>query len=252
MPTNKEIILKHSIDTNTLYIGQKFKNRKEMSKYLHQDYFEGTARKVQTNEWKRYIDWETKGQQITITKIYDAPLPKIDGRENNGFQNYPSWEVYQVPKEYYKSKGVYAIILNKDIYIGSTTVGFLARYRQHANPNNYLCTLDMLNNGAVFIPLWIADDCTEENIRQKESEFISKYSNNKEWNIVNNRKQTQCTSHKGDIFLNGVKVKKFSQYHKLNKEKKLVERNPNDIRYLKIKHKNYDEAVKLLRERGLL
>lgn len=153
MSTNKEVKLKYSINTNVLKIGQKFKNRKEMSKYLHQDYLEGTARNVQTKEWRRYIDWETKGQQITITKIYDIPLPRIDGRKNNGLQDYPFWEVYQVPKEHYKSKGVYAIILNKDIYIGSTTAGFLARYRQHANPNNYLCTLDMLNKGAVFMPL---------------------------------------------------------------------------------------------------
>lgn len=252
MATNKEIESKFAINANKLNVGQIFKNRKEMSKYLCQDYLEGTTRVSQTNEWKRYIDWETKGQQITITKIYDTPLPKIDGRQTNGFQDYPSWSIYQVPKEHYKSKGVYAIILNKDIYIGSTTAGFLARYRQHANPKNYLCTLDMINKGAVFIPLWIAnDDYTEENIRQKESEFISKYSNDKKWNVVNTRKQTHCITHKGDVFLNGVKVKKFNQYNKVNKQQS-IKRKSDDIRYLKIKHKYYDEAVKILKERGLI
>lgn len=250
--TNKEIEQNYYIDVSNLEIGQIFKNIKEMSEHLRQPYLKGNSRVVQTNEWKRYIDWETKGQQITITEIYDTPLPKIDGRKTNGLQEYPSWEVYQVPKEHYKSKGVYAVILNKDIYVGSTTAGFLARYRQHTNPKNYLCTLGMLKQGAVFKSLWIADDnCTEEIIRQKESEFIGEYMRDDNWNVVNIRHQIHCTSHKGDMFCNGIKIQKPTNLTKV-KSKHKIKKHPEDIRYIKIKHKHYDTAIELLKSKGLL
>lgn len=197
----------------------------------------------QTKEWHRYINWTTNGQQIIITEIYNTPLPRVDKRKNNGFKDLPDYKVFQFTREQYNSKGVYAIILNNDIYIGSTVNGFLTRYRQHCNPHNKLITYDMLNKGAIFTPLFIADNnYIEEDIRQKESELIDFYSNNKYWNVMNVRDKTHCTTHKGDIFFKGQKV--TSVYKKL--------RNPNDIRYIKIKHKNYNKAIELLESEGLL
>lgn len=75
--TNKEIEQNYYIDISNLEIGQIFKNRKEMSERLRQPYLKGNSRVVQTNEWQRYINWETKGQQITITEIYDTPSEDI-------------------------------------------------------------------------------------------------------------------------------------------------------------------------------
>lgn len=236
---------KYKIDINKLYVGQVFKNYKIMCEELGQPYIVSSkgSRNSQIKEWKRYISWENQGYKIIITDIYDPPLPKIDGRKDNGFKNLPDYKVFQFTREQYNSKGVYAIILNKDIYIGSTVNGFLTRYRQHCNPNHKLITYNMLNNGAVFIPLYIADDnCIEEDIRQKESELIDLYSNNKYWNVVNIKNKTHCVTHKGDIFYKGKKVS--SVYKKI--------RNPNDIRYIKIKHKNYDKAIKILESEGLL
>ena len=246
MATNKEIEQKYYIDTSLLSIGQEFKNIKSMCLYLNQEYNpKGGSKKAQINEWKRYIDYIKDGQKIIITKIYDIPLKQNDNRKNNGLQSYPDWSVYQVPKKDYKSNGVYAIILNNNIYIGSTTNGFLSRYRQHANSNNPLYTLDMLNNGAVFKSLWVANvNCSEETIRQKESEYIYKYINDKRWNVVNARQQTSCYSQSGILFLNGKKVKSVNKHN--------IPKKPNDIRYIKIRHQHYDEAISLLTERGLL
>nr|DAT84930.1 MAG TPA: GIY-YIG nuclease superfamily protein [Caudoviricetes sp.] len=235
---------KYAINVSNLEIGQVFNNQREMCKYLNQEYMStGNSKKSQLKEWKRYIDWEKDGQKIIVTEIYDTPLPKVDKRKNNGLKDLPDYKVFQLTREQYNSKGVYAIILNNDIYIGSTVNGFLTRYRQHCNPHNKLITYDMLNKGAIFTSLFIADgNCIEEDIRQKESELIDFYSNNKYWNVMNVRDKTHCTTHKGDIFFKGQKV--TSVYKKL--------RNPNDIRYIKIKHKNYNKAIELLESEGLL
>lgn len=243
---------KYQINTDMLHIGQVFKNYKIMCKELGQIYIVGSSssRHSQIKEWKRYIDWKVEGHKITITEIYNPPLPKVDGRKNNGFKDFPDKNIFQLTREQYNNIGVYAIILNKDIYIGSTTNSFLHRYRQHCNPKNKLPTFDMLKNGAIFKPLWIADEsCNESVIRQKESEYINKYFNDENWNIMNSRMGTHCNSYKGEIFYNGVKVKPIDKNIKLRNKKS---RNLDDIRYIKIKHKYYDEAIKLLKDRGML
>jgi hypothetical protein len=244
MADNKTLIQIYQIDIDNLKIGQTFKNKRELSDYLKQPYIPNCSKAMaQLKEWKRYIDWETQGHKIIITKIYNPPLPKVDGRKDNGFKDFPDKNIFQFTREQYNSIGVYAIILNNDIYIGSTTNGFLTIYRQHSNPNNLLPTFKMLRDGAIFKPLWIAnDDCTEEMIRQKESEYIKQYSDIKVWNVVNARISTHCTSHKGDVFLNGKKVKPIN----------IKVKNSNDIRYIKIKNKYYKEAVKLLQDKGMI
>lgn len=245
MIENNDIDNKYKIDSDKLTIGQEFKNYKTMCEYLGQKYITHSknSKNSQLKEWHRYINWTTSGQQITITEIYDTPLPRVDKRKDNGFKDFPDYNVFQFTREQYNSKGVYAIILNNDIYIGSTVNGFLVRYRQHCSSHNKLTTYNMLNKGAIFTPLFIADDnCAEEYVRQKESELIDFYSNNKYWNVVNVMDKTHCTTHKGDVFFKGKKVTPI--YKK--------SRNPNDIRYIKIKHKYYEDAIKILKDKGMI
>ena len=89
MGNTKEIEKKYKIDTTCLTIGQIFKNRKQMCKYLNQEYISNkTASTPQLKEWQRYIEWEKEGQKIIITDIYPTPLDKTDGRVANGTQKY--------------------------------------------------------------------------------------------------------------------------------------------------------------------
>lgn len=73
------------IVTNTLAVGQGFKNYKALCNALGQQPKRGNSRDAQVKEFKRYFDWETpKGQQCVITVIYDTPREKVDGRKSNG------------------------------------------------------------------------------------------------------------------------------------------------------------------------
>lgn len=86
---NKMIENNYKIDTDKLYIGQVFKNKKILCEYLNQEYIPNkTASNAQLKEWHRYIDWEKDGQKIIITDIYPIPLDKDDGRVKNGTRIY--------------------------------------------------------------------------------------------------------------------------------------------------------------------
>lgn len=89
MSDNQSIEIKYKIDTSILTVGQTFQNKRVMSEYLGQPYIPNkTASLSQTKEWKRYIDWETDGRKIIITKIHPTPLNKSDGRAVNGTNKY--------------------------------------------------------------------------------------------------------------------------------------------------------------------
>lgn len=89
MSNNQSIETKYKIDTTTLTVGQIFQNKRSMSEYLGQPYIPNkTASLPQVKEWRRYIDWDVDGRKIIITKIYDAPLDKSDGRMINGTNKY--------------------------------------------------------------------------------------------------------------------------------------------------------------------
>ena len=89
MSDNQSIEIKYKIDTSILTVGQTFQNKRVMSEYLGQPYIPNkTVSLSQTKEWKRYIDWETDGRKIIITKIHPTPLDKNDGRAINGTNKY--------------------------------------------------------------------------------------------------------------------------------------------------------------------
>ena len=119
-----------------------------------------------------------EGQKIIITKIFDTPKDKIDNRIGGVMWNnrkYPNLGIYTLTNEQGRLKGVYKIQLDNEVYVGSTTVGFRTRYRQHSNNENNMNphTQDLLKRGATFEILWIADENDSETIiRKKENDYI--------------------------------------------------------------------------------
>ena len=87
-----------------------------------------------------------------------------------------------------KSIGVYKIILDNQIYIGSTKVGFRERFIAHMSKFNTLPTKEMLDNGATFEILQICDGMSENEIRHIEDNWIQEYRNNSEWKVINELK----------------------------------------------------------------
>jgi len=125
---------------------------------------------------------------------------------------------FQIPIGEDHKKGVYSIILNNDIYIGSTNTSFRERFLQHINKNNPLKhTYDLLINGGIFNTLWIATDNEDErNIRKKENEYIEEYKNNPYWNVIN--------------FKDSYKIK---------------------YKNIKVKAKDYNSAIKVLQSNNI-
>lgn len=120
-----------------------------------------------------------------------------------------------------KLKGVYKIEdENKNIYIGSTIKSFYERFKGHyVYPNKkMLHTKELIDNGGKMYALWVAPDGTsEQEIRAKEREYILKYLNDSEYNVINHRDRLPDS----DI----IKIKKKT---------------------IKVSKDDYDKAIELL------
>lgn len=216
-----------------LYVGQEFKNYKVLCKYLGEDIKTGSSKKSQVKEWNRYFSFIKEGQKIIITKIYDTPKNKIDNRKGGTHWNhlkYPNLGYYKLSSHQEKMKGVYKIQLGNKVYIGSTTVGFRVRYRQHCANNQGLSshTQTLLRQGASFEILWIADENdSESTIRQKENDYIEQYTKD------------------GYDMVNSYVPVIFSERRTVNSERK------TKYKRIRINEDDYEKAIALLAENGL-
>jgi hypothetical protein len=62
-----------------------YRGYKHICETIGAKYCSGKQKIIQLNEWRRFFDWTEHGRyNWEITKIYDTPKPKIDGRVNNG------------------------------------------------------------------------------------------------------------------------------------------------------------------------
>ena len=177
-----------------LKVGMVIKNYKELCKLLEIEEKGGSSKKCQMNKLSVCCKFHKEGQKIIIDEIYDTPLPTYDGRGKNpnshgnnhigrGYKHQPQ---FKIPKEHFDSKGVYCIIVNHDIYIGSTNNTFRQRFNQHKAKDNSLITKEILENETTqFIMLKEMNSSTEFEIRLKEEEYIQHYINNTDWNVVN-------------------------------------------------------------------
>lgn len=190
-----------TLNVSGLSIGMTVKNYKVLCRLLGQETTTGKAKQYQLKNFERYFAWEKAGQKFTIVDIYDTPLEKIDLRKlGNNTGHYKTYNgTYNVDAKYNHAKGVYKIQLDNDVYIGSTIMGFRKRYIDHSE--NYQNMMDhtqrLLQNGGVFEILWIAPDNTSENdIRQKEQEYINQYKENEKLHIINKKPQVIIPVHK--------------------------------------------------------
>lgn len=189
-----------TLNVSGLSIGMTVKNYKVLCRLLGQKIKEGNSKKYQLENFKRYFTWEKVGQKFVIVDIHNPPLEKIDLRKlGNNTGHYKTYNgTYNVDAKYNHAKGVYKIQLDNDVYIGSTIMGFRKRYIDHSE--NYQNMMDhtqrLLQNGGVFEILWIAPDNSSENdIRQKEQEYINQYKENEKLHI-NKKPQVIIPVHK--------------------------------------------------------
>lgn len=124
--------------------------------------------------------------------------------------------------------GVYYILKDNDIYIGSTIAGFRKRFQEHNWGYDELMrhTYEMLKNGAEFHILHDMTGIEDEIlIRQVEDEYIQYFINNTDYNVINKKENA------------------YSLTEKIRPLKNKV---------IKIREDKYEQAIQLLIDNGLL
>jgi hypothetical protein len=110
---------------------------------------------------------------------------------NKRFADYP-FIVYD--KEYDNLNGVYSIIYDNYIYIGSTIRGFRKRHSDYScnlknnNKNNKCLGDKLIEMGGKIDILWSTENNDEFEIRHKEFEFIEKFEKEGLYEVVNKTK----------------------------------------------------------------
>lgn len=195
-----------------------YKNWKELCEVVGWSNMGGSTKKKYCKLLSNICKYHKEGHKIIIEEIYEEPLSIINGRETNK-KNYPQ---YVIEEKYNKSIGIYKIILNNKIYIGSTIQGFRLRFLHHINKDNPLPTKEMLDNGATFEILQICDDMTENEIRHIEDNWIQEYRNNSKWEVVNNLSNVQI---KGET--------------------------PQKYKKIKVREEDYETCIQILQSFGI-
>lgn len=172
-------IIKRGIFTEKFLV-KKFASNAIYSQYIKNGYFQNKKDKdrfiEELNKYCKFsIDSNTK--KYNISEVFDTP--KII----NKLKRYSQ---LKIKDNEYNDVGVYAIILQNNIYIGSTTIGFRNRFLQHLKWEK-LSTKQMLLNDGEFIILYksLKNEKSEIFIRNKEKELIDEYKNNENWNVIN-------------------------------------------------------------------
>lgn len=213
-----------SMKFENLHEGMVIKNYKELCKLLGIKEQGGSSKKIQFKELDRYCSYHKDGHKIIIDKIYNEIKDKVDKRfEKKEFPN------FKVSVEDFDSIGVYKIQLDNKVYIGSTVVGFRARFQQHKGKKNTLQTREMLKNGAEFTILEKCNGMTEPEVRNIENEWIKYYYYKEEYVLVNEREAYS--------FKNGCSKKKKPPKPK--------------YKHLKVREEDYEELIRLIEENNL-
>lgn len=214
-----------------LEVGKYYKNIRELCTKTGLEYKDSSdSRKAIIKEIERYYLLEKQGRGYLVKEKYNIPKEKIDNRKNNGGQGKKIHNNLNISEEDENKTGVYAIILDKKIYIGSTIVGFRHRFKEHIKYNNLLPTKNMLENGGIFTILEICDRLDEPTVRRIENQYIQEYRNNENWDVINKRDAWS--------FQKSLKIK----YKKIKIKYKMI----------KVKQDNYEDAIKLLEHNGFI
>ena len=218
-----------------LKVGMVIKNYKVLCELLEIPEKDGNSRKCQLQNLERFIRYEKQGFKYIITEIFNDPLPVIDGRGknpnshgNNHIGNFKPQPQFKISKEHFKSIGVYAIVLNHQIYIGSTNNGFRTRFNQHNSKDNTMITKEMLEDEkAQFVMLKEMNNSSEFEIRLEEERYIQHYINDTDWEVMN-----------------------ITPTVKIKGRRKVDEPKPK-YKSIRVLETDYEKAIQILKDNGI-
>lgn len=197
---------------------KEYKNFKELCNSLKWNTMGGSTRKKYYKLLNNICKYHKVGNKIIIEEIYEESL-LIKNERKRIKKNYPQ---YVIEEEYNHSIGIYKIVLNNKIYIGSTIQGFRVRFLHHISKDNPLPTKEMLDNGATFEILQLCDGMTENEIRHIENNWIQEYRNDSEWEVVNSLSNVQI---KGET--------------------------PQKYKKIKVREEDYETCIQILQSSGI-
>ena len=173
--------------------GEVFKNYKELCERLGEPVKDGNAKKSQLKQWEQKFSYQKQGHKIIITEVFEEPRKMIDNRVKSDSQKNKLCQPLLDKGKNLKGKGVYAICLDKKIYIGSTCRKgcFDARFLQHTK-GQQPHTKELLDNGGEFRILEDMTGCSEWEIRQREQEYIDALLTTSEYELINKYEETVC------------------------------------------------------------
>ena len=184
----------YKVNLDVLSDGKVFKNYKELARAMgwkpasgiNNTYHAQMKQLSSVCRWRKDVDSNGKklSNKIIIEEVYQAPLPIVDKRKEVGLRlDLPG---YCVPEEYSKSKGIYRIILNDEVYIGSTGKGFRKRFLSHLT-GNQPHTKDLIDRGGRFELVEVMDSPTKAERLAREAYYIDWYLKNESYIVINQR-----------------------------------------------------------------
>ena len=213
---------------NNLEIGMVLKSYRHLCEVIEESIKAGNSKIRQMNDLERYLTYHKDGNKFIIDSIFDIEKEKVDNRRDGN--NYIDNEQFNIPRKDRNNIGVYYILKDRDIYIGSTYASFRDRFTRHYRGYDEAMryTYDLLHSGGQFNVLLDMTGIEDEAlIRQMEQEFMLYFIKDGSYNVLN--KNTQTWS--------------FKEKTKLNKTK---------YKTIKIEEDKYEEALSLLLKNGLI
>lgn len=176
-----------------LEVGKYYKNIRELCEVTGLKYSDSSnSRQAVLKRIGFYYKLERKGNGYLVLEKYNDPefiknkIYESDKRKFNGgnHRTKKKYKNFLVSEEDESKIGIYKIVLNNDIYIGSTTQGFRQRFKGHKT-NKKMITYNMLKDGATFEVIEICEGLTEPEIREIENKYIHQYKEDVNWNLIN-------------------------------------------------------------------
>jgi len=175
-----------------LEVGNTYKSLKDICNTLKLKYKDGSSSK---NALLKKIESEYKiekqGKGYLILERYDTPKEIPDKRKETKGNFTGKRKIFTnllIEKENEDRIGVYKIVLDNNIYVGSTIKSFRERFKGHKSKNKIMPhTYEMLDNGATFEVIEFCDGLPEIEIRKLENYYIKQYREDENWNLINSK-----------------------------------------------------------------
>lgn len=216
------------MNIDNLQIGQEIKNYKVLCELLEEPIKNGGKSKdYQLKDFERYFSFHKQGQKFIIDEVFDEPLAKEDGRSLGN--NIKDYEQLKIPYGKRNNIGIYFIIKDNDLYIGSTIKGFRKRFQKHyyGCDENMIHTYDLLHNGGEFHLLYDMTGINDEPlVRMVEDEYINYFINFTNYNVINRMEKAWSLTENNKIKYKTIKIK--------------------------IEEKDYNDTLKFLIDNGLI